>query len=87
MATHLKADEIRTLPVDATIVLLQLPEDHGEGEGHGTGRVDLVDLPSLAQRGLDDVPVVIVILQEGEQEAVSEWTGGEVLKTFSHLSQ
>lgn len=58
------------LPVDATIVLLQFSEDHGEGKGHGTGRVHLVDLTSLAQRGLDNVSIVIIVLGDEQEEAM-----------------
>ena len=61
---NLQADEVSTLSVDAAIVFVQLPEDHGEGHGHGAGWVHLVDLTCLAQRGLDDVPIVIIVLRK-----------------------
>lgn len=74
---YLETDKVCTLPVDATVVvvLLQLTEDHGEGKSHGASRVHLVDLTSLAQRGLDDVPIVIIVLGKEKKEAVSERVG------------
>ena len=59
--SHLNGVEFVSVAVDAGDGLLpELLELVDEGLDHGLGTVGLVVLPRLAQRALDDVPVVVV---------------------------
>ena len=59
--SHLNGVEFVSVAVDAGDGLLpELLELVDEGLDHGLGAVGLVVLPRLAQRALDDVPVVVV---------------------------
>lgn len=63
MKSNLEREEIVVIPGSpAARRSLQLVEHHVQTEAHGQCAVHLIDLPRLAQGGLYDIPVFIVVL-------------------------